>query len=148
MSFDEAVAAIRELLKRRQFAILTEIDVSKVFRKSGDPGFRPYWIFVARSLPFGRRAIEADSRIGSALPRNIVVQECGGQVEISVADPMTTIGTVNHIELVHVASELRAALENMISDIESSRALVSTAGNAAVAGGDAAKFPTPASSLS
>ena len=88
MSFEEAVALIRDALKRHHFAILAEIDLSKVVRKQLAVDFRPYVIISACSPQSVPQAIEADNEIGSILLCNLVVQQHGdGRVEISVADP-------------------------------------------------------------
>ena len=82
-NFDDAIAATKEALKRRKFAILAEIDVQEVLRRNLGMDFRRFVILSACSLPLACQAIEADSEIGSILLCNVVVQEHrDGRVEI------------------------------------------------------------------
>jgi uncharacterized protein (DUF302 family) len=122
MSFDDAVASTREALKRHQFAILAEIDLGKVLRRQLAVDFRPYVIISACSPQLVPQAIEADSGIGSILLCNVVVQQHrDGRVEISVADPAATIGTINNIELISVARKLRFLIQQVIDSISPAR---------------------------
>ncbi len=47
MSFEEAVAATRQALKRRHLAILTEIDLREALKRELAVGSRSYLIFSA-----------------------------------------------------------------------------------------------------
>ena len=120
MSFEDAVATSREVLKRHQFTILAEIDLRKTLRRHLAVNFRPYIILSACSPQLARRAIEADDAIGSILLCNVVVQQHrDGHVEISAADPAATIGTINHVELMWVARELRSMIQQVFDDVAS-----------------------------
>jgi uncharacterized protein (DUF302 family) len=120
MSFEDAVAATKQALKRHHFAILAEIDLRNAIRTHLAVDFRPYLILSTYSPQLAQRAIEADDKIGSILICNLVVQQkVDGGVEISAADPAATIGTINHIELVSVARELRSLLQRAIDDVRS-----------------------------
>ena len=122
MSFEEAVALTRDALKRHHFAILAEIHLGKVLRRQLAMDFRPYVIISACSPQLVSQTIEADNLIGSILLCNLVVQQHReGRVEISVADPAATIGTINHIELISVARKLRFMLQQVIDSISPAR---------------------------
>ncbi len=109
MSFEGATAATKEALKRHRLAILAEIDLGNVLRKELAVNSGRYAILSACSPPLAHRGIELDSEVGPTLLCNVAVQEHGdGRVEISVADPLATIGTINHVELIWVARELQS----------------------------------------
>src|SRR6516164_3682814 len=98
MSFADAVGATKEALERQKFSILAEIDMRQVLRSDLSVDFRPYLILNACSLPLAHRAIEADHVIASMLLCEVIIQEHrDGRVEISVLDPTSTIGTINHV---------------------------------------------------
>jgi uncharacterized protein (DUF302 family) len=119
MSFSDAVAATREALKRRHLAVFAEIDLGKALRRELAVDSYPYLIFSACNVPLTRRAIQLDSEIGSILLCNLVVQaHPNGRVEISAADPLTTIGSINHVELLAIAQELQSLVQQAIDDIE------------------------------
>ncbi len=119
MSFDDAVTATRESLRRHQLSILAEIDMRQALRRALDIDFRPYLILSACSLPLAQRAIEADATIGSLVLCNVVVREDGGgRAELSVVDPTCTLGAFNNIELISIARELHSLVRNSIEEIE------------------------------
>jgi len=122
MSFDDAVASTRDALKRHHFAILAEIDLGKVLRRQLAVDFGPYVIISACSPQLVPQTIEADNQIGSILLCNLVVQQHrDGRVEISVADPAATIGTINNVELISAARKLRFMVQQVIDSISSAR---------------------------
>ena len=50
----------------------------------------------------------------------VVIQEYnGGCVKISVVDPVCTIGTINHVEMISIAEELRSLVQTVMDDIAS-----------------------------
>ncbi len=119
MSFADAVAVTRDALKRYQFSVMAEVDLSQALRKDLGVDFRPYLVLSACSLPMALRAIRADEAIGSILLFNVVVQEHShGSVEISVADPTCTIGTINNVEMISIAQELQSLARRLMDDIE------------------------------
>ena len=122
MSFDHAVASTRQALKQHHFAIVAEIDLGEVLRRQLAVDFRPYVIISACSPQLVPQTIEADNEIGSILLCNLVVQQHGdGHVEISVADPVATIGTINNIELISIARKLQFLIQQVIDSISAAR---------------------------
>ncbi len=119
MEFADAVAAAREALERQKLSILAEIDMDQVLRKGLSVDVRPYLIISVCRLPLAHRAIKADEPIGSMLLCDLVIQEHrDGCVEISVVDPACTMGTINHVEMISIAEELRSLVQNAMQDIE------------------------------
>jgi uncharacterized protein (DUF302 family) len=119
MNFKDAVSATRRSLEAHNLKILAEIDLRDALRKHLAADFRTYVILGACNLPLAQRAIHADENIGSILLCNVVVQEHEGRgVEISVVDPDSTIGTINHVDLKSTARELRALVQHAIDDVE------------------------------
>ncbi len=120
MGFADAVHAAKEALKRQDLSILAEIDVQKVLKEQLAVDSRPYRIVSACSLPLAHRAIKADDATGSMLLCNVAIQEHGdGCAEISVVDPTSTIGTINHVEMISIAQELQSLVRKVMDDIGS-----------------------------
>ena len=120
MSFADAVAAAKEALKREKFSILAEIDMQQVLKRHLSVDLRPYLVLSACNLPLLYRAVKGDDAIGSALLCEFVVQEHSDScVEVSVVDPVCTIGTVNHVEMISIAQELQSLVRKVMEDIES-----------------------------
>jgi uncharacterized protein (DUF302 family) len=119
ISFADAVGATKDALKRQKFSILAEIDMRQVLGNDHSVDFRPYLILNACILPLAQRAIETDHAIASLLLCEVVIQEHrDGHVEISVVDPTSTIGTINHVELVSFAQELQSRTRQLMDDID------------------------------
>lgn len=119
MSFADAVATVKAALNRQEFSILAEIDMCQVLKKRLSVDLRPYLILSACSLPLAHRAIRADDAIGSMLLCDFVIQEQGDScVEITIVDPTSTIGTINHVEMISIAQELQSLVWGVMNDIE------------------------------
>jgi uncharacterized protein (DUF302 family) len=118
LSFENAVSATKEALQHQRFAVLAEIDLSTALRTTADSSLVPYLILCACNPDLTCRAIRADHEIGSIILCNVVVhQQLDGSVRISVADPAATVETINDVELVWVARELRSRLDDAMRDI-------------------------------
>ena len=124
MDFPDAVAMTKEVLKRHEFLILAEIDMHKVLKRHLSVDLRPYVILSTCSLPLAHRAITADDAIGSLLLCDLVIQEhSDGSVEITVADPACTIGTINHVVMISIAQELQSMVRMLMDDVETTTRL-------------------------
>ena len=76
--FETAIVQVTEALKQRGFGILTEIDVRQTLKKKLDVDFRPYRILGACNPPLAYQALQAEDKIGTMLPCNVIVQDLGG----------------------------------------------------------------------
>jgi uncharacterized protein (DUF302 family) len=118
LAFDEAVARVTEELKKEGFGVLTEIDVKATFKKKLDADFRNYRILGACNPPFAFKALQAEDKIGTMLPCNVVVQEhAPGKVEISAVDPMASMQAIENEGLGGIAREVQAKLKKVIENL-------------------------------
>ena len=118
MSFDEAIIKVTEELKKEGFGILTEIDVKETLKKKLDVDFRKYRILGACNPPFAYQALQAEEKIGTMLPCNVIVQEAsGGQVEVSAVDPVASMQAVDNPELADVANQIQSKLQKVIAGL-------------------------------
>lgn len=115
--FDDAVARATERLKEEGFGILTEIDVKATLKKKLDVEFRNYRILGACNPPFAYRALQAEDKIGTMLPCNVIVQETEGGVEVAAIDPVASMQAVGNPALREVADEVRARLRRVIDGL-------------------------------
>ena len=74
LSFDDAVNSAKQALRRHNFRVLTEINMEDNFKKA-NLSFRPYLILGACNPQLTYRALQAEDKIGTMLPCNIVVQQ-------------------------------------------------------------------------
>jgi uncharacterized protein (DUF302 family) len=113
--FDEAIERVRKALSAEGFGVLTEIDVRETLKKKLNVEFRPYRILGACNPPFAHKALEAEDKIGTMLPCNVIVQDAGaGKVEIAAIDPVASMKAVENRALASVAGEVRAKLKSVI----------------------------------
>lgn len=116
--FDTAIQKVTEELKKEGFGILTEIDVKETFKKKLDVDFRKYRILGACNPKMAHQAISAESRIGTMLPCNVIVQETGdGTIEVSAVDPVASMQAVKNDTLGDVATQVREKLKKVIDNI-------------------------------
>lgn len=115
ISFEEGIARITESLKNEGFGILTEIDLKATLKKKLDVDFYNYKILGACNPPFAYEALQAEDKIGTMLPCNVIVQEKNqGEIEISAVDPMASMQAIENEDLGNLAKEVKARLENCI----------------------------------
>lgn len=117
-SFDETVAKVTAELKKEGFGILTEIDVRETLKEKLDVDFRKYRILGACNPPFAYQALQAEDKIGTMLPCNVIVQELsGGEVEVAAVDPIASMKAVANPELEGIAREVRQKLRGVIDNL-------------------------------
>jgi len=118
MPIDAAAAAAVEALKKHGFGVLTEIDVQKTLKAKLDVDFRPYRILGACNPKFAHQALQAEDKIGTMLPCNVVLQEQQpGRTEISAIDPIASMQAIENPELGNVAVAVQSMLKQVIADI-------------------------------
>jgi len=119
VSYEEAVALVREALAAKGFGVLTEIDVRATMKKKLDVEFRPYVILGACNPPIARRALEAERAIGLLLPCNVVVHaaDAPGRSVVAVLDPVAQLGITGRDDIRPLAEEVRALLRGMLDDV-------------------------------
>ncbi len=117
-NFDQAIEKVTEELKKEGFGILTEIDVKETFKKKLDKDFRKYRILGACNPNMAFEAIKAESRIGTMLPCNVIVQETeDGKVEVSAVDPVASMQAVKNDSLASTAKQVREKLQKVIENL-------------------------------
>jgi len=115
ISFEEGITRITESLKNEGFGILTEIDLKATLKKKLDVNFYNYKILGACNPPFAYEALQAEDKIGTMLPCNVIVQEkIKGEIEISAVDPMASMQAIENPELGNLAKKVKTRLENCI----------------------------------
>jgi len=117
-NFDDAIDKVTEELKKEGFGVLTEIDVKATFKKKLDIDFRKYRILGACNPNFAHQAISAESKIGTMLPCNVIVQELeNGKVEVSAVNPVASMMAIKNDALGPVAEQVRDNLKKVIDNL-------------------------------
>jgi uncharacterized protein (DUF302 family) len=116
-SFEEAIEKVTEALKEEGFGILTEIDVKATMKKKLDEDFRPFKILGACNPPFAFKALQAEDKIGTMLPCNVIVQQSDTGVEIAAVSPKASMAAVDNEKLAGIANEIEGLLKKVIASL-------------------------------
>jgi len=118
VSFDEAVTKVTEELKKEGFGILTDIDVQGTLKKKLNADFKKYRILGACNPPFAYSALQAEDKIGTMLPCNVIVQEhAGGKVEVAAIDPVASMQAIENPNLKGIAEQVQAKLRKVVESL-------------------------------
>ena len=114
-NFEDAVQKVTEALKTQGFGVLTEIDIKATLKKKLDVDFYNYKILGACNPPFAYRALQAEDKIGTMLPCNVIVMEKEpGLVEVSAVNPVASMRAIENDELAEIAAEIKSRLQKAI----------------------------------
>jgi uncharacterized protein (DUF302 family) len=109
--FDQAVENAVAGLEAEGFGVLTTIDVQKTLKKKLDVEFPKYTILGACNPHFAFKALQAEDKIGTMLPCNVIVRETkGGQIEVAAVDPSASMQAIENDQLSEIAGDVRTAL--------------------------------------
>lgn len=118
VTFDDAVIRVVEELKKEGFGILTEIDVRQTLKKKLNVDFRNYRILGACNPSFAYKALQAEEKIGTMLPCNVIVLETvDGNVEVAAVDPVASMQAIQNEGLGDIASQVREKLKRVIDQL-------------------------------
>jgi uncharacterized protein (DUF302 family) len=117
-TFDNAVQKVTEALQKEGFGVLTEIDIRATLKKKLNVDFYNYKILGACNPPAAYKALQAEDKIGTMLPCNVIVQEkTPGTVEIAAIDPMSSMQAIDNDQLHTIAAEIRDKLKKVIDNL-------------------------------
>ena len=118
MAFDEAIDKVTEELKKEGFGVLTEIDVKQALKKKLNVNFRKYRILGACNPQYAYKALQAEDKIGTMLPCNVIVQETeDGKIEVAAIDPVASMQSVQNESLGEIATTVRSKLIKVIENL-------------------------------
>jgi uncharacterized protein (DUF302 family) len=117
LPFELTVEKVTTALKSRGFGVLTTIDVQSTLKEKIGADFHPYVILGACNPNMAYQALQAEDKIGTMLPCNVIVQQRNGKTEVAAIDPVASMQAVDNRALAPVAKEvreqLRAAIESL-----------------------------------
>ena len=118
MPFDAEVDDVTAALAGKGFGVLTTIDVRETLKKKLGVDFRPYKILGACNPHFAYRALQAEDKIGTMLPYNVVVAEVApDKVEVSAVDPLESMKAIDNQTLGEVGMTVRSLLADVIETL-------------------------------
>jgi uncharacterized protein (DUF302 family) len=123
MPFEAAVRAATEALQRHGFGVLSDLDVRATLKNKLDVEFPPYRILGACNPQMAYRALQAEDKIGTMLPCNVIVQQReNGRVEVAAIDPVASMQAVDNPALAEIAARVREMLRQAVEEIGAAKA--------------------------
>jgi len=117
--FDAAVEQVKSELAEEGFGVLSDIDVASTLQKKLGVDFRKYRILGACNPPFSYKALQAEDKIGTLLPCNVIVQELEpGTIEVAAVDPKISMQGVSNAEIEVIAGEIKDRLQKVIDSLK------------------------------
>jgi uncharacterized protein (DUF302 family) len=117
-NFENIVQKTIEALKKKGFGVLTDIDVKATLKKKLDMDFKNYRILGACNPPFAFKALQAEDKIGTMLPCNVIVQEVAdGKIEIAAIDPVASMRAIDNPDLKDIADQIQEKLKKVINNL-------------------------------
>jgi uncharacterized protein (DUF302 family) len=118
LSYDDAVARVRELLPDEGFGVLTEIDVKATLKQKIDVDRSPYVILGACNPVLANQALQIEPELGSLLPCNVIVYvDAEGRTVVSAIDAAQMLSITGRSDLEPVAADVRERLGRVIAAI-------------------------------
>ena len=117
-NFENIIERVTESLKSEGFGVLTEIDIKATLKKKLDADFYNYKILGACNPPFAFKALQAEDKIGTMLPCNVIIQEKEpGKIEVSAVDPVASMQAIENPALKEIAEQISEKLKRVIDII-------------------------------
>ena len=115
--FDQAIEKTVAALKDHGFGVLTRIDVQATLKEKIGAQFRPYTILGACNPRMAHQALQAEDKIGTMLPCNVVVQEIDGKSEVAAVDPVASMQAIDNSALEAIAKKVREELKAAVQSL-------------------------------
>lgn len=114
-TFEEAVEKVTEELKKEGFGVLSEINIHEKLKEKLDVDFRKYRILGACNPAAAYQALQAEDKIGTMLPCNVIVQETSNnKVEVAAVNPIASMMAVENPALEATAKDITDRLKRVI----------------------------------
>jgi uncharacterized protein (DUF302 family) len=80
--------------------------------------FKKYRILGACNPSFAHQALQAEDKIGTMLPCNVIVQETlEGKTEVAAIDPIASMQAIDNPKLRDIAEQVRGKLKKVIDNL-------------------------------
>ena len=117
LSYTDAVAKVKDELKKEGFGVLTEIDVKQTLKTKLNVDFDDYIILGACNPPLAYQALTAERDIGVLLPCNVIVYVQSGKTFVSAVLPTVQLGKVGNPKLLPIAEQVESKLKRVVDAV-------------------------------
>lgn len=117
-SFEEAIRKTTEALKAEGFGVISEINIHEKLKEKLNVDFRRYKILGACNPSYAYKALQAEDKIGTMLPCNVIVQELSpDHIEVAAVNPIASMMAIHNPALATIAEEVTAKLQAAIKSL-------------------------------
>jgi uncharacterized protein (DUF302 family) len=117
-NIEQATNHVIDKMKVEGFGVLTQVDVKATLKNKIDAEIKPYIILGACHPQFAYEALTHETRIGTMLPCNFIIQELeSGEIEVSAVDPISSMSSVKNDKLGEVAQAVQQKIKNIIDNL-------------------------------
>ncbi len=117
LGYADAIARVKDELKKEGFGVLTEIDVKKTLKAKLDVDFEDYIILGACNPPLAYQALTAERDIGVLLPCNVIVYVQGSRTFVAAVLPTVQLGKVGNPKLLPIAEQVESRLKKVVDAV-------------------------------
>lgn len=118
-SIDQASQKVLAAMKEFGFGMVTEIDMQEKFHEKLGVDFKPYKILGMCNPAFAYKALQAEDKIGTMLPCNVLLISKGeGITEVAAVNPMASMQAIENPSLGELAGEVTEVLKNIVEGLE------------------------------
>ncbi len=117
-SFEEAESKVIAGLKEKGFGMITEIDMRQKLNEKLGVEIQKYKILGMCNPGFAYKALQAEEKIGTMLPCNVIVIDKGnGSTEVSAVNPLASMMAIQNPALGELATEVTGVLQDFIQKL-------------------------------
>ena len=118
-SFGEAESKTITAFKEKGFGMIMEIDMRQKLNEKLGVEIQNYKILGMCNPGFAYKALQAEEKIGTMLPCNVLVIDKGnGKTEISAVNPLASMMAIQNPALKVLATEITEILRGIISGLK------------------------------
>jgi uncharacterized protein (DUF302 family) len=116
--FQETIELVTSLLKEEGFGVLTEIDVKRTLQAKLGVDYKEYVILGACNPHLAIQAFQAEDKIGTLLPCNVIVINQGdGKIEVAFMDAQSLMSQIGNSGLELLALEVNQRLNRVLDSL-------------------------------
>ena len=114
----EAESRVLAVMKEKGFGLLTEIDMKQKLHEKLGVDLKPYKILGMCNPGFAYKAIQAEEKIGTMLPCNILIIDKGdGTTEVAAVNPLASMMAIQNPALGELAHEVTNILQKAVAEL-------------------------------
>lgn len=114
----EAETSVLAAMKERGFGLITEIDMKQKLNEKLGVEIRPYKILGMCNPAFAYKALQAEEKIGTMLPCNVLLIDKGdGTTEVAAVNPIASMQSIRNEQLGGYAQEVTNILKEVVEGL-------------------------------